>query len=86
MSRKLSVPFKVYAFLLQFKEQHDGNSPTYQEISQHFGWSSATTAWVHVDKLTRTNPPLVAIDTRKRITLLGGSYSVPASSKESVNV
>lgn len=75
MARIPKVRYQVYEFLRTFKTDHDGVSPTYAEIARHFGWSSETTAWWHVDRLDRER--LVFIDKERRITLPGGEYIPP---------
>lgn len=75
MPRKSTVPDKVYDFIAAWKEEHDGNSPTYDEISQHFGWASPTTAWWAVDKLERSGR--LKYDLNRKIMLIGGEYIPP---------
>jgi len=75
MARHAKVRYAVFEFLKTFKEENDGISPTYAEIARHFGWSSETTAWWHVDRLDREH--LVYLDTERRITLPGGEYIPP---------
>lgn len=74
MPRKSTVPDKVYNFIATWKEEHDGNSPTYDEISEHFGWGNPSTAWWAVDKLERMGK--VRFDKNRKI-LLGGEYIPP---------
>lgn len=75
MARRPTVRYKVYEFLKVFKREHDGISPTYLEIAQHFGWVSETTAWWHVDRLDREGR--LRIDGQRRITLIDGEYIPP---------
>lgn len=76
MARKPIRRVQVLEFIEQYKEspENDGNSPTYQEITDHFGWSSATTAWWHVQRLEADG--LLALDDLRRI-ILGGQYTLP---------
>lgn len=76
MPRRPQVRYKVYEFIKVFKEEHDGISPTYSEIANHFGWASETTAWWHVDRLANADK-LVFLDSERRITLPGGEYIPP---------
>lgn len=75
MARKPKVRYAVYQFIKSFKEEHDGISPTYAEISSFFGWASETTAWWHVDRLN--DEKLLLIDPDRRITLIDGRYIPP---------
>lgn len=38
--RRLHDPDRVFAFIVQYKRSHDGNSPTIQEICEECGISS----------------------------------------------
>lgn len=76
--RKVKQSFKVYEFLCVFKEENDGIPPTYEEIANHFGWSSTGNAFDHVRRLNEMG--LIKLDERRRITLIGGEYSPPNSS------
>lgn len=75
MSRTPVVVFRVLDFIKTYKEEHDGNSPTYEMISEQFGWSSSNTAYWHVSRLERKG--LVKVDDTRRITLPGGEYIPP---------
>lgn len=68
---------QVYEFLKEFKRTHDGCSPTYAEICNHFGWSSETVAYFHVQGLVCDN--LVRLDDHSRIVLNGGRYKAPTT-------
>lgn len=65
---------EVYEFICRYKEENDGNTPTYQEISKHFGWISLNNAWVHVEGLARDG--FVSFDERRRI-IVNGTYISP---------
>ena len=42
---------KMLAFIIGYKKQHDGNSPTYREIMQATGVSSTSTVAYHLERL-----------------------------------
>lgn len=77
MPRKQKVPEKVYEFIQIWKQEHDGNSPTYAEISKYFGWKSETTAWWAVDKLEHQGR--IRYAENRRVELIGGEYIPPES-------
>lgn len=73
MSRKAKVALKVYKFLETYKEENDGNSPTYETIGENFGFTSQN-AWSHVERLARYGMLKVGAD---RSITLGGEYIPP---------
>lgn len=77
MSRRGEKMYLVYEFIKTYKEENDGNSPTYEAIAAHFGWASNTTAWWAVSRLK--DKGLVHIDEQRRITLPGGDYIPPST-------
>lgn len=83
MARTPKVRYKVLEFIRNFKTEIDGISPTYAEISAHFGWASETTAWWHVDRLDREG--LVRLDEQRRITLPRGEYIPPPEREVAVS-
>lgn len=77
MPRRKKVPHKVYEFIKIWKQEHDGNSPTYAEIAAHFGWKSETTAWWAVDQFAKDNPHKIRFGENRRIELIDGEYIPP---------
>lgn len=77
MARARKKVYEVYEFLRIWKEEHDGNSPTYAEISTHFSWKSETTAFWAINLLK--DEGLVILDDCRRITLPEGEYIPPKS-------
>lgn len=75
MARQPIRRMEVYEYLCIYKEENDGNAPTYEEITMHFGWASLNNAWMHVGGLERDG--LVRLDERRRIVLIGGEYTAP---------
>lgn len=72
------IPYKrlaVFAFLCEYKRDHDGCPPTYAEISEAFGWGSAQTAWLHVQGLERDKR--IEFDRNRKIRIIGGEYIPP---------
>ena len=76
MPRPPRKVFEVYSFIETYKEEHDGNSPTYEIISTHFGWVSETTAYWAVQKLASMG--WLRLDEKRQITL-DGEYTPPPS-------
>lgn len=65
---------RVYAFIVEYKRTHDGNSPTYGQIATGC-CISAKTAYIHCLKLFRWGR--IAFTEDRRIILVGGEYSPP---------
>lgn len=43
----------VLNFIIKFKDEHTGCSPSYLEICANFGYSSNKSAWQHLEALSR---------------------------------
>jgi hypothetical protein len=77
MARRAKQRRKVYDFIKEYKETHDGLLPTYEDITAHFGWANPMNAWFHVQGLERDR--LIYFDEKRRINLIGGEYIPPDS-------
>ena len=42
---------KIFQFIMDFKSQHDGNSPTFREIMDGCDFSSTSVVSFHIEKL-----------------------------------
>lgn len=74
MARKPVVMYQVLEFIKFYKEENDGNSPTYEMIAAQFN-CTINNAWEHVRRLERYN--MLRLDENRRITLPGGEYIPP---------
>jgi len=75
--REVKQRKKVFEFICKFKADNDGLSPTYQEIADHFKWTSLNNAWTHVDKLVNEDR-LVWLDDNRRMRI-DGHYDPPVN-------
>lgn len=66
---------RVLAFIIRFKQSHDGNSPTVREIGEETGISSTSVVNYCLDKLEIAG--LIQRDTgaSRSIQVAGGSWS-----------
>jgi hypothetical protein len=65
----------VYDFLIQYKQQHDGNSPTTREIADGCHLSPGTVNY-HLTRLEIDRRIYVAGDRRRNIEIVGGAWSM----------
>lgn len=72
MARRPIIRNKVYDFICIYKKENDGLAPTYQTISDHFGWHNPMNAWYHVAGLQRDG--LIRLDEDGNIMLVGGQW------------
>lgn len=76
MARPPVMRKKVFEFICIYKEENDGIPPTYEQISDNFGWSSPSNAWDHVMGLERDG--VITIDKHDRkYRLIDGEYKAP---------
>lgn len=75
MARKPLRRLQVFDFIIKYKQDNDGLSPTYQVIGDHFHFTPQT-AWDHVQGLERDGR--VTIDPAdRRIRVVNGVYTPP---------
>jgi hypothetical protein len=79
MKRLPRVQQEIYDFVKQYKETHDGNSPTRADIGRHFGFSPQNVD-AHILRLSKKK--LVGFDEHGRITIVGGEYRAPQAHKD----
>ncbi len=68
----------VYAFLVQYKQEHDGNTPTTHEIAEGCCLSESTVKY-HLIRLEVENRICVTGDRRRNIEIMGGSWELGKS-------
>lgn len=73
MARKIKVALKVLDYIAVYKAENDGLAPDYQEIANHFGFSSVN-AWNHVERLARMGK--IQFDEQRRYRI-NGQYIPP---------
>lgn len=47
------LALEIFSFIVEYKQAHDGNSPTYTEIVEATSINSTNTAWYYVQKLLK---------------------------------
>ena len=47
------LALEIFEFIVEYKKEHDGNSPTYHEIVAGTSILSTNTAWYYVQKLLK---------------------------------
>jgi DNA-binding MarR family transcriptional regulator len=69
MPRSPKKALRVLDFIKTWKEEpeHDGNSPTYEQIAENFD-CAIMTVWNHVQRLERMGK--IIIDADRKITLI----------------
>ena len=65
------LALEIFSFIVEYKQAHDGNSPTYTEIVENTSINSTNTAWYYVQKLLK-----VGLMTMKdgKLCLAGGNW------------
>lgn len=74
MARPPKVRKLVYEFICIYKEENDGIPPTYEQISNHFGWCAPSNAWDHVMGLERDGKLTIDKGDRK-YRIIDGEWS-----------
>jgi SOS-response transcriptional repressor LexA len=65
-------PQQIYNFIVKFKEENDGNSPTHRDIMEAIGISSLSVAHYHIQKLVEQG--LITTDEQGQISVIGGKW------------
>ncbi|MGA2504236.1 MAG: hypothetical protein ABSG01_09120 [Anaerolineales bacterium] len=79
---------RVFAFIVSYKQNHDGNSPTIREIGEAVGVNSTSLVLFYLNKLEkqgriRRPEPKIGERFAANIEVIGGKWDAPAShSKE----
>lgn len=73
MARPPKAMLRIVEWIATYKEEHDGNSPTFEVIAENFDIANST-AWSHVDRARRYG--LLEIDEHGGINLMG-EYRAP---------
>lgn len=70
-------------FIIRYKKEHDGNSPTYREIMRATGISSTSVVAYHLERLEQNGvirrPQQVG--NSRMIEIVGGRWIAPATTK-----
>lgn len=74
-NRKYSTD-EVYQFIIKYKTENDGNSPTRRDIVKALEMSSLSIAQWHVNKLAEMG--LIDVDDAGKIYVHGGSWKLNA--------
>ena len=77
---------EVYEFILKFKMEHDGNSPSFKDINQACGFKSVSTTSYYIDKLVKRG--LITFDGSKSrmIEVIGGQWNAPSLNRKPNNI
>lgn len=65
----------LYNYLIKFKQEHDGNSPTIREIMEGTGIPSTSSTSRHLRRLIHKN--LITLDDHSRIYIINATWSKP---------
>ena len=69
-------PKDTYDFIVKFKREHDGNSPSYREMMKGTGITSSSHMQNMIHRLI--NRGWISWNSTRDITIIGGSWSPPA--------
>ena len=47
------IPIRLFEFIIEYKEGHDGNSPTYREMCDGIGIVSTNTIFIYIQKMEK---------------------------------
>ena len=62
----------LFVFILHYKEDHDGNSPTYREMAKGIGVKSTNTVWVYIQDMIKAG----VLDVKdKKLRVVEGKWS-----------
>lgn len=71
---------EVYEFILKFKAEHDGNSPSFKDINQACGFKSVSTTSYYIDQLVERGLIKCEYEHKSRmIEVVGGQWNAPSS-------
>ena len=76
MAATMTMPTKammVYAYIVQYKQEHDGNSPTYRQIAAGLGYSSVSVIQHYLNMLSKAG--LVKMENNDLV--VGGKWTPP---------
>jgi DNA-binding transcriptional ArsR family regulator len=66
----------IFNYLVQYKEEHDGNSPTNRQIAEACHVSPSTVSH-HLARLERANRIRLSEDEYRNIEIVGGQWTRP---------
>lgn len=67
----------IFTFLVQYKRDHNGNSPTTREIAEAYCLSSLTTVRHHLMVLAREGRIIFSDDRRYNVEIVGAAWHFP---------
>jgi SOS-response transcriptional repressor LexA len=67
---------QIYAFLIRYKQEHDGNSPSNRQIAEACHVSSSTVGH-HLARLERANRIRLCEDEYRNIEIVGATWTPP---------
>ena len=73
---------ETYAWIIQFKIDHDGNSPTLREVMQGCGMSSPAIAADWLERLEEANLIRLNPGRARGIEIIGGAWLAPWRRKD----
>jgi SOS-response transcriptional repressor LexA len=68
----------LLAFIIRYKQTHDGNSPTCREMSDGLGGISLQTVYVYLRQLQSDGAITITPGQRRNIQVFGGKWSMGA--------
>ena len=66
--------YLVFAFILKYKMEHDGNSPSFREIGDESGISSTSMVQYYLDILEREGLLTLERGVNRMISITGGQW------------
>lgn len=80
-NKKINNRQAIYEFIVQFKIEHDGNSPTYREIMAATGLSSSSTVAYYLNQLEEAGFIIRSMQGgNSRVIEVPGGFWVPPES------
>lgn len=65
----------IFDFIVQYKQEHDGNSPTIREIGDAVGLRSSSTVNYYLQRLVKEKKIYIADNLSRSIEVIGGSWA-----------
>ena len=69
----LPTEMSIYHFIVNFKREHDGNSPGFREIAEGCGFGSTNTVAYHIESLMAAG---LIYRKDRRLCVHGGSWEL----------
>lgn len=75
MTKLPEITLKVFEFILRYKTEHDGNSPSYQQIANAVGLKSVSTIKIHITTLRDAGLLKHEFADSRSIEVIGGKWT-----------